>query len=61
MDDNTIKANRSMFAWMRVEVDMTKPLLSKFQLRRRIRRIEYKGLHQICFVCGCYGHRQEDC
>lgn len=46
---------------MCVEVDITKPLLSKFKLRRRIRRIEYEGIHLICFNCGVYGHRDDQC
>lgn len=37
------------------------PLLSKFKLRRRVRRIEYEGIHLICFKCGVYGHREDHC
>jgi predicted metal-binding protein len=44
-----------------MEVDLTKPLLAKFQLRRRVRKIVYEGLHLICFHCGQYGHRKEAC
>jgi hypothetical protein len=43
------------------KVDLTKLLLSKFKLRRRIRRITYEGLHLICFQCGQYGHKKETC
>ena len=41
------------------KVDLTKLLLSKFQLRRW--RITYEGLHLICFQCGHYGHKKETC
>ncbi|CAN1165899.1 hypothetical protein LINPERHAP2_LOCUS26419 [Linum perenne] len=34
---------------------------SQYRLRRRVQRIEYKGLHVICFNCGCYGHKDEMC
>jgi hypothetical protein len=40
---------------------MLKPLLAKFRIGRRIHRIEYEGLHTICFSCGKYGHRMEEC
>lgn len=46
---------------MCVEVDITKPLISKFVLRRKIRRIKYEGLHLICFNCGVYGHTIDQC
>ncbi|CAN1136492.1 hypothetical protein LINPERHAP2_LOCUS9487 [Linum perenne] len=28
---------------------------------RRVRRVEYEGLHVICFNCGIYGHNKDDC
>lgn len=49
------------YAHICVEVDLTKPLLSKFKLRLRIRRISYEGLHMICFGCGQYGHKHDVC
>lgn len=53
--------SRGRFARMCIEVNITKPLLSKFKLRRRVRCIEYEGIHLICFKCGVYGHRAEQC
>ena len=44
-----------------VEVDLLKPLVSKFRLRRRIRKLEYEGIHLVCFGCSMYGHRKETC
>ena len=45
-----------------MEVDLSKPLVSKFKLRRRIRRLQYEGIHLVCFGCGMmYGHRKETC
>ncbi|CAN1286307.1 hypothetical protein LINPERPRIM_LOCUS19256 [Linum perenne] len=61
IDYTTLQGNRGNFARICVEVDLAKPLVSKYRLRRRVRRVEYEGLHVICFSCGCYGHQQENC
>ncbi|CAN1126133.1 hypothetical protein LINPERHAP2_LOCUS3249 [Linum perenne] len=61
IDHTTLEGSRGNFARICVEVDLSKPLLSKYRLRRRVRRIEYEGLHTICFNCGCYGHRVDSC
>ncbi|XP_073015397.1 uncharacterized protein [Primulina eburnea] len=61
VDQATSMVSRGKFARMCVEVDITKPLLAKFKLRRRVRKIEYEGIHLICFDCGVYGHRQGEC
>ena len=60
--DEAIKnISRGLFVRVCVELDLAKPLLSKFELRRRVRRIENEGIHLICFECGMYGHRRESC
>ncbi|CAN1146876.1 hypothetical protein LINPERHAP2_LOCUS15533, partial [Linum perenne] len=56
-----LQGNRGNYARICVEVDILKPLLSKYRMRRRVRRIEYEGLHIVCFTCGCYGHQLEAC
>jgi hypothetical protein len=61
VDRATSIGMRGNYARICVEVDLTKPLLAKFKLRRRVRRIMYEGLHLICFQCGQYGHKQETC
>ncbi|CAN1193094.1 hypothetical protein LINPERPRIM_LOCUS28163 [Linum perenne] len=48
VDHTTLEGSRGNFARLCVEVDLSKPLLSKYRLRRRVRRIEYEGLHTIC-------------
>lgn len=60
IDRTTSVGMRGNFARLCVEVDLTKPLLAKFKLRRRVRRIMYEGLHSICFHCGQYGHKHEN-
>ncbi|XVF69877.1 hypothetical protein PTKIN_Ptkin11bG0116100 [Pterospermum kingtungense] len=56
VDHTTSLVSRGKFAKLCVEVDITKPFLSKFKLRRKIRKIEYKGIHLVCFHYGVYGH-----
>ncbi|XVF66845.1 hypothetical protein PTKIN_Ptkin10aG0070900 [Pterospermum kingtungense] len=59
MDSTTLMAMRGRYAWLCVEVDLSKPLISKFRLRRKVRRIEYEAMHVVCFNCGKYRHRKE--
>lgn len=61
IDSATSLTSRGKFARLCVEVDIRKPLLAKFWLRRRVRRIEYEGIHLVCFKCGIYGHSQDMC
>lgn len=61
VDQATSLVSRGKFARICVEVDIPKPLLTKFMLRIKVRKIEYKGIHLICFKCGVYGHHQENC
>lgn len=52
---------RAKFARMCVEVDLRKVLIPSFELNGVVYRVEYEGLHLVCFDCGCYGHRQDSC
>lgn len=60
-DQNTGTATRGRFARLCVEVDITKPLLTMFEVRKRNRRIEYEGIHLVCFQCGIVGHCTDEC
>ncbi|KAJ4829334.1 hypothetical protein Tsubulata_015566, partial [Turnera subulata] len=60
-DEVTLRSSRVKFARVCVEVDLTKPLVSKFCLKRRIWRVVYKGLSIVCFMCGRYGHTLDNC
>ncbi|CAN1156557.1 hypothetical protein LINPERHAP2_LOCUS21014 [Linum perenne] len=42
IDHTTLKGSRGNFARICVEVDLSKPLLSKYRLRGRVGRIEYE-------------------
>ena len=61
IDDATSTVSRGHYARICVEVDQMKPLISKFRLKRRVRRLEHEGIHLMCFGCGMYEHRIEDC
>lgn len=52
VDRTTSFGMRGNYARIYMEMDLTRPLLAKFKLYRRIRRIIYEGLHLICFYCG---------
>ncbi|XP_031097086.1 uncharacterized protein LOC116001342 [Ipomoea triloba] len=53
--------SKRKFARICVELDMSKPLLSKFTLAEEVWQIEYEGIHMICFKCGIYGHKVGQC
>lgn len=61
VDSTTITARRGKYARACVEIDLSKPLLAKFQLKHRTYRIEYEGLYNICFDYGIYGHNKDAC
>ena len=61
VDEATSSISRGHYARICVEVDLSKPLLSKFKLWRIIRRLKYKGIHLACFDYGLYGHRLDTC
>ncbi|KAJ1385448.1 Zinc finger, CCHC-type [Sesbania bispinosa] len=71
VDSNTLKSKEGSwgkmttqwgkFAHVCIEIDLQKVLVSKFQLHGRTYNIEYEGLYLLCFDCGRYGHRKENC
>ncbi|CAL1354022.1 unnamed protein product [Linum trigynum] len=44
-----------------VEIDFTKPLLTKFKIEGIQYEIQYEGLANVCFECGRYGHSKGTC
>lgn len=61
VDINTLKQERGKYARLCVEVDLTKPLLAMFDIKDRVFKIEYEGLHLLCLTCGRFGHYMEGC
>nr|WMB96822.1 hypothetical protein [Solanum melongena]WMB96868.1 hypothetical protein [Solanum melongena]WMB97045.1 hypothetical protein [Solanum aethiopicum] len=61
IDNTTALAAKARFARVCVEVDLCKPLVSKVCIGYDVLRVEYEGLHTVCFHCGVVGHRAEFC
>ncbi|KAJ7953683.1 Zinc ion binding nucleic acid binding protein [Quillaja saponaria] len=61
IDKTTDEVTRGQFARMCVEVELGKSLISKYRFKGQIRKIEYEGMHQVCFSCGKYGHVIDQC
>ncbi|KAF7831394.1 uncharacterized protein G2W53_013727 [Senna tora] len=61
IDVNTSLQSRGKYARLYVELDLSQPLLSQYCVHGIVRKIEYEGLHFICFECGTYGHDIEHC
>ncbi|KAJ1443237.1 Zinc finger, CCHC-type [Sesbania bispinosa] len=71
IDGNTLKekvvglgelyTERAKFARICIEVNLQQPLISRFELNGQRYKVEYEGLHLVCFKCGRYGHRRKGC
>ncbi|XP_028105264.1 uncharacterized protein LOC114304299, partial [Camellia sinensis] len=61
VDLNTAISARGRYARVCVEVDLTKPLISRFAIGKYTYIVEYEHLHYFCFQCGKVGHRKEYC
>jgi hypothetical protein len=53
--------SRGQYARICVEIDLDKILAPHIVIRGHKFPIEYEGLHLICFVCGKYGHKTNQC
>ncbi|KAL4342583.1 hypothetical protein GQ457_08G036530 [Hibiscus cannabinus] len=61
IDYNTDAGGRGKFSRLAILVDLNRPLLSCIRIDGAIQKIEYEGLHNICFSCGVYGHSKDVC
>ncbi|CAI0405118.1 unnamed protein product [Linum tenue] len=61
VDRATLEGARMKYARVSVEVDLTKPLLSKYKIEGKEYFITYKGLFNVCFDCGRYGQQTHAC
>lgn len=59
VDLTTISHMRERFARLCIQIYLKKPLIPMMHIMGYNQRIEYKGLHRICFECGQYRHRME--
>lgn len=60
-DTTTNNQARGKFARLCVEDDLEKPLLANYRWDGVPKKIEYEGIHLICFYCGRYGHQKDSC
>ncbi|XP_057450418.1 uncharacterized protein LOC130742100 [Lotus japonicus] len=61
IDSHTSIHTRGRFARICVELDLSQQLTPTFTAMGEEHRLEYEGLHFICFRCGRYGHKIEGC
>lgn len=61
VDIATLLASQGKFAHVCVEVDLNKPLMPRYVMRREYYRLQYEGLQDLCFGYGRYGHRDATC
>ncbi|XP_026415757.1 uncharacterized protein LOC113311123 isoform X2 [Papaver somniferum] len=61
IDKNTELVMRGRFARLCVEVDTNAPLKSLIRNGQIKQKIEYEGIHLICFNCGKISHKKENC
>lgn len=61
IDELSLIDTQCKFARVRVKVDLAAPILPSLTLFDFAQKVEYEGLHLICFKCGKYGHNGEEC
>lgn len=61
VDTNTTVVVRGHFAKVCVEIELNQALISQFTFDGTIYKVEYEGLHTICFAYGCFRCKQDIC
>lgn len=61
IDPMSLTGLRCRFAWLCVEVNLDEPLLPSLTVLDLPQKVEYEGLHMICFKCGMFGHCSDAC
>ncbi|CAL1380491.1 unnamed protein product [Linum trigynum] len=61
LDFHTQHQQRAKFARMAVELDLSKPLVTRIRLDGKWQYIEYENLPTCCFECGKIGHTSLSC
>ncbi|CAI0626277.1 unnamed protein product [Linum tenue] len=61
LDYHTLHQERTKFARMAVEVDLSKPLVPRIRLDGRWQKVEFENLPVVCFECGKIGHTKVSC
>ncbi len=62
IDAHTKNGARGKFAHLCIHVNLEKPIpMTVYIGQKRMQPIQYKMINQLCFCCGCIGHRKEGC
>lgn len=61
VDSTSLTGLRWRFARVCVEINLGAPLLPSLTVFDGEQKVDYEGLHLICFECGCYGHLVDKC
>ena len=61
IDFNTATTMKGKSACICIEIDLSKPLIPRFKLRKHVHSVEYEYFSSICFDCGRVGHKLESC
>ncbi|OMO68562.1 reverse transcriptase [Corchorus capsularis] len=61
LDRTTETVERGGFTRVCVQLDLSKPLKAVVNIGSMVQKVEYEGLHLICFRCGQFGHRRDAC
>ena len=59
IDNAATRVSREHYARICMEIDLLKPMVTKFKLRRKVNKLEYEGFHLVYFGCGLYGHQKK--
>lgn len=61
VDPMSLTGLRCRFARVCVEINLDEPLLPSLTVLDLAQKVEYEGLHMICFKCGKFGQQVDDC
>ncbi|CAI0453446.1 unnamed protein product [Linum tenue] len=61
LDYHTLHQQRARFARIAVEIDLSKPLVTRIRLDGQWQYLEYENLPVVCFECGKIGHTESSC
>ncbi|CAI0420604.1 unnamed protein product [Linum tenue] len=61
LDFHTLHQQRTRFARVAVEVDLSQPLIPRIRLDGKWQRVEFENIPIVCFECGKIGHTKISC
>lgn len=61
IDTHIVAEARGRFAWLCVQVDIDKPLVTNILIGGLHQPVNYEGVHRPYFSCGEISHRRDAC